>query len=285
VKSELIKNVQIKNEKMLNYSSSSSYLLVAPDTFVVSVRPAGELLADSVVVSLPNSDVADKSVAAPEIVVLWSTGELDSSWPSAVEFSDPWLPPVVDDRMSAREIVLLAAGELESPVEFASAVDSVDNSPVEPDDVVDKSDDAVETSSDELLDELLDAVDSSSSDELLAARTARCDPDDVVDKSDDAVETSLVVDLLDSVDSSSDELLDELLDAVDSSLDELIAAVDSSLDELLAAVVSSLVKAEEPVEEISFAIADMVVDDSSVELLVELKASVEKVDGDEVASS
>jgi len=284
VKSELIKNVQIKNEKMLNYSSSSSYLLVAPDTFVVSVRPAGELLADSVVVSLPNSDVADKSVAAPEIVVLWSTGELDSSWPSAVEFSDPWLPPVVDDRMSAREIVLLAAGELESPVEFASAVDSVDNSPVEPDDVVDKSDDAVETSSDELLDELLDAVDSSSSDELLAARTARCDPDDVVDKSDDAVETSLV-DLLDSVDSSSDELLDELLDAVDSSLDELIAAVDSSLDELLAAVVSSLVKAEEPVEEISFAIADMVVDDSSVELLVELKASVEKVDGDEVASS
>jgi hypothetical protein len=141
-------------------------LLVATDDFVVSVRSAGELLADSVVVLLPNSDVADKSVAAPEIVVLWLTGELDSSWPSAVEFSDPWLPPVVDDRMSAREIVLLAEGELDSPVEFASAVDSVENSPVEPDDV-DRSSDELP---DELLDELLDAVDSSS-DELLAART------------------------------------------------------------------------------------------------------------------
>jgi hypothetical protein len=271
---------------------------VTTDTFVVWVRSAGELLTDSVVVSLPNLDVVDKSVAAPEIVVLWSTGELDSSWPSAVEFFSavPWSPPVVDEKMSAREIVLLTAGEVDSSVEFASAVDSVENLPVEPDDVVEKSDDAVETSladsdlleavdssSDELLDELLDAVDSSS-DELLAARTRRCVPEDVVENSDDAVETSLVdSDLLEAVDSSSDELPDDLLDAVDSSsdelLDELLDPVNSSSDELLAAVDSLLVKAEEPVEEISFAIADMVVDDS----FVELKASVEKV-GDEVVS-
>jgi len=228
---------------------------------VVSVRSAGELLADSVVVSLPNSDVVDKSVAAPEIVVLWSTGELDSSLPSAVEFCEAvsWSPPAVDDRMSAREIVLLAAGELDSPVEFASAVESVENSPVEPDDVVEKSDDAVETSSsadsldavDSSSDELLAAVDSSS-DELLAA------VDNSLVKAEEPVEISFAI---------ADMVVD------DSSFDELLAAVDDN----------SLVKAEELVE-ISFAIADMVVDDSSVELLVELKASVEKV-GDEVASS
>jgi len=250
---------------------------------VVSVRSAGELLADSVVVSLPNSDVVDKSVAAPEIVVLWSTGELDSSLPSAVEFCEAvsWSPPAVDDRMSAREIVLLAAGELDSPVEFASAADSVENSPVEPDDVVEKSDDAVETSSSA---DSLDAVDSSS-DELLAA------VDNSLVKAEEPVEISFAIaDMV--VDDSS---FDELLAAVDNSLVkaeepvEISFAIadmvdDSSFDELLAAVDdNSLVKAEELVE-ISFAIADMVVDDSSVELLVELKASVEKV-GDEVASS